>query len=389
MGSSTYRTELCPDVLEAAPPLPGFSNVLAVASYYLAPDGGKTGALGLLRAAGAGCPVTSLCSVPSAAVFDARWAPLPLGGGGSAPALLLSATHGGAVGLHSAEGGGGGGGAPTLAPVGGWLLGGGGGGGGAGGLSALCCEWLGVEGDVVHAASGLSDGRVWAGALRGGCAEGAGACWPAHALRGAPSEVWCAAAKPEPGGARRTVLWSGGDDGALRGWDLRAPAGGGAAFSTRAGAFGGGVTCVSWAPPWGGWDHVAAVGSYDGTLRLWDDRRVGGAAEPLAALPLGGGVWRIKWRDGGGGGGGGWREGRALAAAVMYGGARVVALGGGEGGAPPTLQAAAAYAGHGEGSITYGVEWVGEGARAAVATCAFYEKEVHVNGFDALAEGGL
>jgi len=379
-ATQTHRTELCPDVLEAAPPTAGLAHVLALASYYLAPDGTKTGSLGLLRAAGGSSPITPLCSAPAAAVFDARWAPHPAGDA-TAPALLMSATHGGCVGLHLASGGGGGcGGAPSLAPLGGWALG-----GGAGGaeLSALCCEWL--ERDAgsggARAAAGLSDGRLWAGALRGGGGGAEGDSWAAHSLRGTPSEVWCAAAKPEPAGARRTVLWSGGDDGVLRGWDLRAQGGGGgggsggATFASRAGAFGGGVTCISWAP-WGGWEHVAAVGSYDGKLRLWDDRRVGGAAEPLAALPLGGGVWRVKWRDGGGGGGG-WRAGRALAVAAMYGGARVVALDGGAA-AAPLPAAALAYTGHGEGSITYGVEWVGEGADAAVATCAFYEREVHV-----------
>jgi hypothetical protein len=370
-----HPTDLCPDVLEAAPPAAGLAGVLAVASYQLSPDGSKTGSLGLLRASGAASPIVPLCSVPSAAVFDARWAPPAAEGG--APALLLSATHGGGMGLYLASGGGGGG-APSLSSVGSWVVGGGG-----SALSALCCEWLERDGcGGAAAAAGLSDGRLWVGALAvgsggGGIAEGAS--WAAHSLRGVPSEVWCAAAKPEPPGARRTTLWSGGDDGVLRGWDLRAAGGGGggATFATRAGAFGGGVTCVSWAPPWPGWEHVAAVGSYDGTLRLWDDRRVGGAAAPLAALPLGGGVWRVKWRDGAGTGGG-WRAGRALAVAAMYGGARVVALGGG--GAPPAgaeARVAEEYSGHGEGSITYGVEWVG-GAEAAVATCAFYEKEVHV-----------
>lgn len=52
---------------------------------------------------------------------------------------------------------------------------------------------------------------------------------------------------------------------------------------------------------------VFVSGSYDERLRVWDNRQL---SRPLSELPLGGGMWRIKWDE--------WQS-RWLAVACMYG----------------------------------------------------------------------
>jgi hypothetical protein len=194
------------------------------------------------------------------------------------------------------------------------------------------------------------------------------------------------------------VLWSGGDAGLLKGWDARAAAtASGAAHAPTfvARGHGAGVTCIAPRPGSSGGGALVATGSYDGSLRLWDSRAM---AAPLAALPLGGGVWRVQWQGSGASG--------RLAAACMHGGARGVqaahaaagAAGAGEG-ALAQPRVLASYLGHEAAALTYGVEWLeggaggssggggggdgdgggsGGGAQTfALASCAFYSKEVH------------
>lgn len=102
--------------------------------------------------------------------------------------------------------------------------------------------------------------------------------WDAH-----DNEAWIVAShKQSP-----EILWSGADDGFLRGWDARAGLGKRKhTFEVKGEA---GVTSIAQSRLN---EHIVAVGGYDEELRLFDDRK---PLIPLARLPgLGGGVWRIK-----------------------------------------------------------------------------------------------
>jgi hypothetical protein len=384
----------CVDVLERHPHYP---TLYAACTYMLHGGGEKTGSVGLVEA-GAGIPLSRACKpLVTSAVFDGQWV-VPSPGGCPSTALFLAATQGPGLCLQAlkeeeeeekGEGGTGGcaaaaGGASCgrrrrrLVPLGSWGLPGAAASGGGG--SALSCALVGSGGGSDDAAglralASLADGRLWLGRLGEGGVVREEACWGAHFLRGGvPAEVWCAAAV---GGAG--ALWSGGDDGLLKGWDARAPGASGPTFTV--GHHGAGVTCI--APRGQAAPHSIATGCYDQHLRLWDSRRMGGG--PLGQLDLGGGVWRLKWRDGvcgggGGGGGGGGEEAAAalLAAACMHGGACVVRVqGGGQ-----ECRVVGAYKGHEAAALTYGVEWAqgeGEGGGGALSlvSCAFYSKQVH------------
>jgi hypothetical protein len=109
--------------------------------------------------------------------------------------------------------------------------------------------------------------------------------WAAHSYApGVPAEVWCASWRPCPekacGASATTVVWSGGDDALLKGWDVRWVPGTPviivgqlslprtALYSCRAPTrptftctgHGAGVCCIAWHPQRPG---LACTGSYD------------------------------------------------------------------------------------------------------------------------------
>ncbi|KAH9258506.1 hypothetical protein BASA81_003008 [Batrachochytrium salamandrivorans] len=105
-----------------------------------------------------------------------------------------------------------------------------------------------------------------------------------------PAEVWTVASDGE------NMLASGADEGALKLWDVRAPYESASLLAAKRGVHGDcGVCSLQFSSSTRG----LLSGGYDGHVRLWD-LALPHKSPPAHSTPaaLGGGVWRIKQRDG-------------------------------------------------------------------------------------------
>lgn len=177
--------------------------------------------------------------------------------------------------------------------------------------------------------------------------------WHAHDL-----EAWTAAFDAwSP-----WLVYSGGDDAAFKGWDLRqddrTPT---AAWVDRK-SHGAGVCCIASSPMQ---EHTVCTGSYDEGARLWDSRM---GSRPVAKghVGAGGGGWRLKWHP---------TDPTLLLGACMHGGFALLRADA----AAESVQVVERY--EHQKTLAYGAGWcseVGLDGTSVVATCSFYDRLLHV-----------
>ncbi|KAM4616196.1 diphthine methyltransferase isoform 2-T3 [Polymixia lowei] len=317
-------TELSADAVEWCP-VPLSHNILACGTYQLqkGPDGenatpSRIGRVYLFEFRQEGSmtpPLTEIQCMDTPAILDLKWCHVPI----SEKPLLGMATASGELQLYtltdSQEG--------------------------RRGLNALTS--LEVGSDRLALSLDWSTGRGDNNDVRVVCSDSAGCVnilslgqgslravsqWKAHDF-----EAWISAFSYWD----TQLVFSGGDDCKLKGWDLRiGPSS--PTFTSKRHSMG---VCSIHSNPHR--EHILATGSYDEQVLLWDGRNM---RQPLSESPLGGGVWRLKWHP---------VHDHLLLAACMHNDFHILhcqqALEG-SGGACPIL---ASYILH--NSLAYGADW--------------------------------
>jgi diphthamide biosynthesis protein 7 len=199
--------------------------------------------------------------------------------------------------------------------------------------------------------------------------------WAAHKIFRSPAEVWCANFTTNP-----NVILTGGDDGTVKIWDLRA---GTASPRHVLKHFEAGATVLS---PHPRREHMVACGSYDESMALLDLRMMVAADEnhPPKLLchtdPLGGGLWRMKWHP---------LDDDRLLLGAMHGGCRVVKLNGMEtadtsSSSTNICKAQVTHKFTKHESMAYGADWLvcqqsaGRTKVEAAASCSFYDRAMYL-----------
>ncbi|XP_013883966.1 diphthine methyltransferase isoform X1 [Austrofundulus limnaeus] len=322
-----FDTELSADTVEWCP-VASYHNVLACGTYQLQKEGGdedaapsRTGRLYLFEFCQEGVsrpPLTELQRTDTAAILDLKWCHIPIA---ERPVLGMATATGELQMFTLSDSQEGGRGLQTLCScqVGAERL-------------ALSLDWSTGRMD----SSSSSDVRVTCSDSAGcisvfSLAEGALMAlsqWKAHDF-----EAWITAFSYWD----TQLLYSGGDDCKLKGWDLRAGSSH-PVFISKSHSMG--VCSIHSSPHC---EHILATGSYDERVLLWDSRNM---KQPLTETPVGGGVWRLKWHP---------DQPYLLLAACMHNNFHILhcqqALEG-DGGSCPVLSS---YILH--NSLAYGADW--------------------------------
>ncbi|XP_038150053.1 diphthine methyltransferase [Cyprinodon tularosa] len=268
-----FDTELSADTVEWCP-LSSSYDILACGTYQLQKAGEsedaphrRTGRLYLYefrREDAMNPPLTELQRLDTAAILDLKWCHVPV----SDRPVLGMVTATGELQLYTLlddqEGG--------------------------RSLKAMCSSAVGAE--RLALSLDWSTGRMESSDIRVVCSDSAGCVgvfslaegalvalsqWKAHDF-----EAWITAFSYW----NTQLVYSGGDDCKLKGWDLRASPSSPAFTSKRHSM---GVCSIHSSPHL---EHILATGSYDEHVLLWDGRNM---RQPLGESAVGGGVWRLKW----------------------------------------------------------------------------------------------
>ncbi|XP_032372555.1 diphthine methyltransferase [Etheostoma spectabile] len=268
-----FDTELSADSVEWCP-VSSSHDVLACGTYQLQKGAEeedatpkRTGRLYLFEFRQEGSmipPLTELQRMDTAAILDLKWCHVPVSG----RAVLGMASATGELQLYtlsdSQEG--------------------------VRSLHSMCSLEVGAE--RLALSLDWSTGRMDSSDVRVVCSDSAGCVsvlslaegaltalsqWKAHDF-----EAWISAFSYWD----TQLVYSGGDDCKLKGWDLRVgpscPT-----FTSKRHSMG---VCSIHSNPHR--EHILATGSYDEQVLLWDGRNM---QQPLSESPVGGGVWRLKW----------------------------------------------------------------------------------------------
>ncbi|KAK2461911.1 hypothetical protein APHAL10511_006374 [Amanita phalloides] len=156
------------------------------------------------------------------------------------------------------------------------------------------------------------------------------------------------------------MIYSGGDDLALKFWDIRQKLVQPVFVNRR---FDAGVTTIQSHPHV---EHLIAVGSYSHKVFLFDRRK---ASVALCQVDVGGGVWRVKWNP---------RQNRKadLLVACMHDGFKVLHYEDGM----HHGEIACRFDAH--QSLAYGADWsfdsLSEDGKQVIGSCSFYDHRLHI-----------
>ncbi|KAJ2359140.1 hypothetical protein GGF43_000306 [Coemansia sp. RSA 2618] len=213
---------------------------------------------------------------------------------------------------------------------------------------SMCCslDWSNrrAASATPHIVTSYSDGKLQLAKFAESTLHGVSQ-WQAHDL-----EAWISAFNywtPD-------LLYSGGDDARLKGWDMR--------MGTQAPVFNSARHQAGVCSIQSNFhsEHVLATGSYDENVFIWDTRNM---RAPVKEFNVGGGVWRLKWHP---------RVSDRLLVGAMYNGFHVLDTGG------TGIELSASFMQH--TSIAYGADWCQspDDSDELVGTCSFYDHMVHV-----------
>lgn len=260
-------------------------------------------------------PLTELQRIDTPAILDLKWCQVPV----SEKPLLGMATASGEIQLHtltsqegrcSLK-------SVTSAEVGVDRL-------------ALSLDWSAGRGDSSDIRAVVSDSAGCVNVLALGESSSLSVIsqWKAHDF-----EAWISAFSYWD----TQLVYSGGDDCKLKGWDLRmGPSS--PTFTSKRHSMG---VCSIHSNP--NREHILATGSYDEQVLLWDGRNM---RQPLSESALGGGVWRLKWHP---------TQEHLLLAACMHNDFHILHCQQALEGSGEACPALASYILH--NSLAYGADW--------------------------------
>lgn len=163
------------------------------------------------------------------------------------------------------------------------------------------------------------------------------------------------------------MVFSGGDDLQMKGWDIREDLTKPIFVNKR---FDAGITSIQSHPYI---ENLIAVGSYDNLVRLFDIRK---PSAPISQIDVGGGAWRVKWHPSS-------TRKNDLLVACMHDGFKIVSF-------DHLLSDNSLRTNTGNGkivkrfdeheSLAYGVDWsyaMLEGDQTVIASCSFYDHLLH------------